>query len=400
MDIEIKLPDIGIDQAEVIDILVNVNDVVQKEQILMIIEGDKASMEIPSIHDGIIKEIKVKITDIVRKDSIIFIMEITKNTTLSPDNIIDNTMLKCDHTESLFYASPLVRRLARSLEIDLKNIIGSGRKNRIIKKDLDNYIIQNNILDHHTKSSKSQDNIIEDFDFSRYGKVDQINLSKIKQISGNLLSKNWSNIPHVTQFDYVDITDLESFRAKYNKTFINSKKIKITLLSFIVKAVVRGLEKFPYFNSTISVKNKIIFLKKYINIGIAVDTDHGLLVPVIKDVKNKNLSDISNEIFKKSQDARKGKLKISDFQGGCFTISSLGGIGGTFFTPIINSNEAAILGVSKFSYKPIWNGDSFIPKLILPLSLSYDHRIIDGAEGARFITFLNQLLSDTRLLLT
>ncbi|QCI25946.1 2-oxo acid dehydrogenase subunit E2 [Buchnera aphidicola] len=399
MDIKIKLPDIGIEQAEVIDVLVHVNDVVKKEQVLIVIEGDKTSMEIPSQYNGRIKEIMVKVTDIVYINSTIMIMELTQDVIGDKNCIPHNThVLSNDISNNIIHASPLIRRLSRSLNINLKNITGSGRKNRIIKKDLDDYLISNKMHINSQKLSNNQDVHIKNFDFSKFGAVEKVEISKIKKISGSVLYENWSNIPHVTQFDQVDITDLESFRIKYNKKIVLKEK-KITLLTCIIKAVAKALVNFPYLNSSISIKHQKIFLKKYINIGIAVDTLHGLLVPVIKNVCKKNLSDISSEIFYKSQDARNGKLKISDLQGGSFTISSLGGIGGTYFTPIINSCEAAILGVSKFSYQPVWDGDNFIPRLILPLSLSYDHRIIDGAEGARFINFLNHLLSDIRLLL-
>ncbi|QCI27147.1 2-oxo acid dehydrogenase subunit E2 [Buchnera aphidicola] len=401
MDTEIKIPDIGIDHAEIVDILVSVNDIIKKEQSVIVIEGEKASMEIPSPYEGKIKEIKVKVSDIVQKDSVIMIIENINNSIINQDasNCVVNESLELNNTNYIIHASPLIRRLSRSLNIDLKNISGSGRKNRIIKQDIDKYI--KNISKNNISSTfnNNNNNISKNFDFSKFGSVEIIKLNKIKKISGKLLSKNWTTIPHVTQFDEVDITDLENFRIKYNKTINHKKNNKLTLLTFIIKAVSKGLEKFPYFNSSISIEDEIIFLKKYINIGIAVNTIHGLLVPVIKHVNKKTLSDIAIEILEKSNQARKGELKISDLQGGCFTISSLGGIGGINFTPIINSSEAAILGVSKFTYKPVWNGTSFIPKLILPLSLSYDHRIIDGVEGAQFITFINTLLSDIRLLL-
>ncbi|CAL4042499.1 Dihydrolipoyllysine-residue acetyltransferase component of pyruvate dehydrogenase complex [Buchnera aphidicola (Takecallis arundicolens)] len=397
MDIVIKIPDIGIDQAEVIDILVHVNDIVEKEQSVIVIEGEKASMEIPSTHCGKVKEIKVKVTDIVRQDCVIMILEPVEDVLIPLDHVKENIKI-IENRVFIIHASPLIRRLARSLNINLKKIIGSGRKNRIMKHDLDNYLINvNSHTNNRILSIKNQEHTCN-FDFSRFGEVEEVKCSKIKKLSGDLLSKNWSKIPHVTQFDEVDITDLEAFRIKYNNKIQNKSK-KFTLLTFIVKAITKGLEKFPYLNSTISNNGEIIFLKKYINIGIAVNTSNGLLVPVIKNVQNKSLSHIAYEIYQKSNSARLGKIKISDLQGGCFTISSLGGIGGTAFSPIINASEAAILGVSKFCYKPIWNGTAFIPKLILPLSLSYDHRIIDGVEGAKFISYINELLVDIRLLL-
>lgn len=401
MSIEIKIPDLGIDQAEVTDILVKENNVVEKNQTLIVVEGDKASMEIPSPHDGLLLSIKVNIGDIVRMNSIIAILKIDDEKPVSQNNIISNQSEKFIEQvpEFFIHASPLIRRLARSLNIDLNKISGTGRKNRIIKQDLDDYIDNLNKKNISTAHISSEDNTNSIFDFTRFGKVETIELNKIRTISGNTLFQNWSTIPHVTQFDEVDITSLEKFRIKYNHSLNDSKNGKLTLLSFIIKAISQGLEKFPYFNSSIGLDNKTIFLKKYINIGIAINTPSGLVVPVIKQVKDKKISDIAAEIIQYSHKAYENKLSVLDIQGGCFTISNLGGIGGTHFTPIINSPEAAILGVSRAVYKPMWNGKSFIPKLILPLSLSYNHRIIDGVDGAKFISFINHLLSDIRWLL-
>ncbi|CAL4319995.1 2-oxo acid dehydrogenase subunit E2 [Buchnera aphidicola] len=410
MDIEIKIPDLGIDEAEVIDILVCVNDTILKEQSLIVVEGEKTSMEIPAPCSGVIKEIKVNISDIVKKNSIIMIVE-NREHPEGNNNIINNGKKDIytnengfDFTHKTIHTSPLVRRMAHTLKIDLHTVVGTGRKSRITKQDIQNHIKNIDHSIHQDVASKEgifdiNDASIKDFDFSRFGKIETIELKKVKKISGDVLFKNWSTIPHVTQFDEVDITDLENFRKKYNMEVQNIQEKKITLLSFIIKALAKGLEKFPYFNSSISLDNKKIFLKKYINIGIAVDTTYGLVVPVVKDVKNKSIFDVSQNILYLSKKARERKLSVLDVQGGCFTISSLGGIGGTFFTPIINHPEAAILGVSKAFYKPIWNGNKFLPKLILPLSLSYNHRIIDGADGARFISFINKLLSDIRWLL-
>ncbi|WP_343182657.1 2-oxo acid dehydrogenase subunit E2 [Buchnera aphidicola] len=403
MDTEIKIPDIGIDQAEVIEILVHVNDYVKKEQGLIVIEGEKASMEIPSPHTGIVKEIKVKISDIVKKNSIIMIMQLkntfkNQNTIYNSDKDVDNIKQSKVKDLNIIYASPIIRRLARSKNIDLHNIVGSGRKNRIIKKDIDNYI--NDLNSHVSKNNIFQDTVNpEKNNCNKFGEIEKVIINKIKKRTGDVLSKNWSTIPHVTQFDEIDITDLENFRIQYNQSNKEKKNNKLTLLTFVVKAISKGLEKYPYFNSSISRDGNTIYLKKYINIGIAVDTNHGLIVPVIKNVKNKNLFEISQEIFHKSNSARQGNLNMLDIQGGCFTISSLGGIGGTYFSPIINGSEAAILGISRSCYKPIWNGKIFVPKLMLPISLSYNHCIIDGADGARFITYINKILSDIRLLL-
>ncbi|CAL4320103.1 2-oxo acid dehydrogenase subunit E2 [Buchnera aphidicola] len=407
MDIEIKVPDIGIDKVEVIEILVKINDFVSKEQTLIVVEGEKASMEIPSPYSGRIKEIKVRVSDFVKTNSVIFLIDTLSDNVILNKSSLDHINTESDHDNHkkiqnniTVHASPLIRRLARSLNIDLNNIIGTGRKNRIIKYDLDNYLTKNHSNLFNTSSNFiKKDNFIKKNDFSRFGQVEEVSLNKIKKFSGESIFQNWANIPHVTQFDQVDITELELFRKKYNSEKSGDFKNKLTILPFIIKVICKGLKKFPYFNSSISWDNKIIFLKKYFNIGIAVDTLDGLLVPVIKDVNNKSVLEIFKEILEKSQKARDGKLSILDMQGGCFTISNLGGIGGSFFSPIINGSEAAILGVSRASYQPFWNGEKFIPKLMLPLSLSYDHRIIDGADGARFISFINQNLFDIRLLL-
>lgn len=402
---DIKVPDIGIDKVEVIEILVKKNDSIVKEQSLIVVEGEKASMEIPSPFSGIIKDIKVNVTDFVKTGSVIVVLDIenhqeklsTIKLNSSSNEIIKNQE---DIPYISVYASPIIRRLARSLNINLNKVIGTGRKNRIIKKDLDNYLSQ---INHPIYSTNSIQNDIkknvEQYNFKDFGEVKEVQLKKIKQISGNAVFKNWTTIPHVTQFDEVDITDLEIFRKQYNTEQKNITNDKLTILSFIIKVVATALKKFPYFNSSISLDNKTIFLKKYINIGFVVHTNNGLLVPVIKNVNNKSLLEISHEILQKSQASREGKLNILDLKGGSFTISSLGNIGGTFFSPIIYSSEAAILGVSKAIYKPIWNGQEFIPRLILPLSLSYNHRIIDGVDGVQFISLINKLLSNINFLL-
>ncbi|CAL4320048.1 2-oxo acid dehydrogenase subunit E2 [Buchnera aphidicola] len=404
MDKKIKIPDIGIDQAEVIDILVKKNDSVKKEQTLIIIEGDKASMEIPSPFSGTVKDIIVNISDIIKTNSVIMTIDVMEDVNIKNKKNIVFDDINQDHNiyenkKHLIYASPLIRRLGRSLDIDLNKIVGTGRNKRIIKKDIDNYIINTN---HNTDEKllfNNHDYRLKNISYNRFGEIEEVKINKIKKASGDLLFKNWSTIPHVTQFDEVDITELEEFRLKYNQSVQNKKDKKLTALSFVIKAVSKGLEKFPYFNSSISEDNEKIILKKYINIGIAIDTSRGLMVPVINNINKKNLSDIAYEVFSISHKAREGKLSIADLQGGCFTISSLGGIGGTYFSPIINSSESSILGISKSYYKPYWTGKQFIPKLVLPLSLSYNHRIIDGAEGARFISYINSLLCDIRYLL-
>ncbi|MDC0612681.1 dihydrolipoyllysine-residue acetyltransferase, partial [Vibrio sp.] len=303
------------------------------------------------------------------------------------------------------HASPVVRRLAREFGVNLAKVKGTGRKSRIQKEDVQNYVKEAlKRLESGSASGKGDGAGLgllpwPKVDFSKFGETETKPLSRIKKISGANLARNWVMIPHVTQWDNADITELEAFRKEQNA--IEAKKdtgMKITPLVFIMKAAAKALEAFPSFNSSLSEDGENLILKKYVNIGIAVDTPNGLVVPVFKDVNKKGIYELSEELMAVSKKARAGKLTASDMQGGCFTISSLGGLGGTAFTPIVNAPEVAILGVSKSEMKPVWNGKDFVPRLQLPLSLSYDHRVIDGAEGARFITYLNGCLSDIRRL--
>ncbi|QCI17408.1 dihydrolipoamide acetyltransferase [Buchnera aphidicola (Aphis helianthi)] len=383
------MPDVGLDEVEVIEILVKLNEEVQIEQGLISVEGEKSSMEIPSPISGIVKEIKVKVGDKVVTDSMIMIFK-TSDTESNNQKKVDVNVSKIEsptidtiiNTENnIVHATPSVRRLARDLNIDLNHIIGSGRKNRILKNDIELYT--KSILNH---SKKPQ--------------VEKIKINNLQKVIGNNLHNNWVNIPHVTQFDEVNITTLEEFRKNYNyEEFKKDNNYNnITILVFIIKAVSHALLKFPIFNSSLSIDKKTIILKKYVNIGIAVEIENGLLVPVLKNVNKKNIINISSELILLSNKARKNRLNKLDTQDSCFTISNLGGIGGYWFTPIINAPEVAILGVSQAIIKPTWNGSNFIPSLILPLSLSYDHRVINGADAARFISFLKKLLSDIRLL--
>jgi len=400
VDIEVKLPDIGLDEVEVIEILVSVGDRIKLEQGLIIVEGDKASMEIPSPISGTIKNIYIKIGEKIKTDSLIMMFEIDSSNICvnkkENDNLDGNinTNLEKNFQENIFlHATPLIRRLARSLNIDLYKINGTGRKNRILKEDIELYqkSIQYNLLKEKDKEHLN-DNVEE--------KIEEIELSSIQKITGDNLHQNWMNIPHVTQFDEVNITSLEEFRQQYNNK-INQKKISsnITILVFIIRVVACALEKFPIFNSSFTSDNKKVTLKKYINIGIAIDVNDDLFVPVLKNVNKKNIEQLSSELIFLSEKARKRKLNVSDMTGGCFTISNLGAIGGSWFSPIINSPEVSILGIGKSQIKPLWNGEEFIPSLMLPLSLSYDHRIINGASAARFITFISKLLSDIRFLI-
>ncbi|MGI4816766.1 MAG: 2-oxo acid dehydrogenase subunit E2 [Janthinobacterium lividum] len=413
MDIEVCMPDIGMKCAEVIEILVQVGDKVIKEDGLVSIESHKSVLEIPSPVSGIIKKICIKVGDTVSVNKLIMIIaencykkNLIKKNKIN-DNCIANSADKLNTNNSInsddkyqdkeIYASPVVRRIARKLSINLLNVKGSGKKGCITKEDIKKYnIVHNDINVYNTEDILvKQDNLNNKNDDQEY----QL-LTNIQKISGSRLLNNWKNIPHVTQFDETDITELEDFRKLYNSRNLANKNFqKISLLSFIVKSVVHVLLKYPRFNSILDVNKNGIILNKNINIGVAVDTQAGLLVPVLKNLKYKNISEISYEIFSLAQKAKNNQLSILEMQGGGFTVSSLGGISGTGFTPIINAPESCILGVSKATIKPIWINNKFCPRLILPFSLSYDHRVIDGADGARFTNFLGLLLSDIRILL-
>ncbi|WP_343153896.1 2-oxo acid dehydrogenase subunit E2 [Buchnera aphidicola (Mindarus keteleerifoliae)] len=406
MNIEVKIPDIGRDLVEVIEILVKKNDKIKKEQILIVVEGQKASMEIPSPFSGTIKEVLINIGDKVKYNDVIFIMNLESEQINSDNQYFSsgfeeekiNFISKKRKSEKniFFHASPLIRRLARLLKINLKNLKGSGRKGRILKEDLELYKNKKN-ESLEFKKNKIID-VVKDLKNS-YTTKDQIKLTKIQLASGQNLKKSWNDIPHVTQFYESDITELEKFRKEINLLKKEEQDQKITLLSVITKVVARALEKFSWFNSFFSNEKNSFILNKDINIGIAVDTKDGLVVPVIKKVNKKRLSQLSYEIFLKCRKARKKKLALLDFQNGSFTISSLGKLGGTGFTPIINAPQVGILGVSKTFIKPIWRKNGFVPRLILPFSLSYDHRIIDGVYGAKFMEYISNFLSEIRLLI-
>ncbi|MCS0353222.1 pyruvate dehydrogenase complex dihydrolipoyllysine-residue acetyltransferase [Vibrio ordalii] len=423
---EIHVPDIGGDEVEVTEIMVAVGDTVSEEQSLITVEGDKASMEVPAPFAGVVKEIKVAAGDKVSTGSLIMVFEVAgaapvavaapaqaaapaasapkaeavKSAVAAPAEFEENNEYS--------HASPVVRRIAREFGVNLAKVKGSGRKSRILKEDVQNYVKE--ALKRLESGSAAVASGKGDgaalgllpwpkVDFSKFGDTEVKPLSRIKKISGANLHRNWVMIPHVTQWDNADITELENFRKEQNAIEAkNDTGMKITPLVFIMKAVAKALEAFPSFNSSLSDDGESLILKKYVNVGIAVDTPNGLVVPVFKDVNKKGIYELSRELAEVSKKARAGKLTAADMQGGCFTISSLGGIGGTAFTPIVNAPEVGILGVSKSEFKPVWNGKEFEPRLQLPLSLSYDHRVIDGAEGARFITFLNGALSDIRRL--
>jgi pyruvate dehydrogenase E2 component (dihydrolipoyllysine-residue acetyltransferase) len=390
-----------------------VGDMLKKEDSLFSLESDKAVMDIPSPFEGIIKNLFVSAGDKVSSGDLIGEVDLsdsklenTEKVGSLEDEVLEKNIVTSVFSEmpvdikkqdtsshlenkqisgAIFHASPSVRQYGRDLEIDLSVVSGTGPKGRISKEDIKGFI-KNKLQGVGMKNTFSGIPSIPTEDFSVFGSIEEIELSRIKKITGDRLSASWLNIPQVTQFDEADITNLETFR----------KEQKISILSFIIKASVSALLEFPYFNSSPGEDGNTLILKNYINIGIAVDTEKGLVVPVIKDVDKKSVSRIAEELKEKSELARKGKLKPEDFQGGSFTISSLGGISGTGFTPIVNAPQAGILGVSRSAMKPVWNGTEFKPKLILPFSVSYDHRIIDGAEAARFTKYLGELLEDIR----
>jgi pyruvate dehydrogenase E2 component (dihydrolipoamide acetyltransferase) len=425
---EVQVPDIGGDEVEVTEIMVALGDSIEEEQSLITVEGDKASMEVPAPFAGVLKEIKVAEGDKVSTGSLIMVFETSAGGAApapsagtpaaapaaeapkaapapAKQEAAAPAAGEFEENNDYAHASPVVRRLAREFGVNLAKVKGSGRKSRILKEDVQNYVKDAlKRLEAGAGTGKGDGSALgllpwPKVDFSKFGETETQPLSKIKKISGANLHRNWVMIPHVTQWDNADITELEAFRKEQNA--VEAKKdsgVKITPLVFIMKAVAKALEAFPAFNSSLSEDAESLILKKYVNVGIAVDTPNGLVVPVFKDVNKKGIYELSEELMAVSKKARAGKLTAADMQGGCFTISSLGGIGGTAFTPIVNAPEVAILGVSKSEMKPVWNGKEFAPRLQLPLSLSYDHRVIDGAEGARFITYLNGCLSDIRRL--
>lgn len=434
---EILIPDIGnFDSVDVIDILMNIGDAINPDDPLLTVESDKASMDIPAPFSGTVKEIKVKVGDKVKEGSLVAVIEktqkeqkevkekpATKNEVKEvvkkvmpeptrpvsePPNKVQPASKPLPVGESALvaedkasHASPSVRKFARNLGVNLNFVKGSAPKNRIIIEDVEAYV-KGELTKPRTDDMGSHFAPIPmpDIDFTQFGEIEISQLSKIKKISGANLHRNWVTAPHVTQFDDADITDLEAFRKSMQKEAVK-KGVKLTILAFMMKACVNALRTYPIFNSSISTDGENLITKSYFNIGFACDTPDGLVVPVVKDVHRKDVLDIAQDLGQLSSNARERKLKMDDMQGGCFTISSLGGIGGTKFTPIINSPEVAILGVSKSSMQLIHNPDSneFEPRLILPLSLSYDHRVIDGADGARFTTHLRAMLSDVRRLL-
>jgi pyruvate dehydrogenase E2 component (dihydrolipoamide acetyltransferase) len=429
--IDITVPDIGEDgEVEVIDVLVNVGDVIEVEDGLITLETDKATMDVPSSHAGVVKEVFVSVGGKVKQGSIVIKLETSSGSPVevaaasAPEVVVEAPQDKpapaakaapVPHhpqagkvaSSGSIYTSPSIRRTAREFGVDLTKVKGTGNKGRILKEDVQSYVKYE--LSRPKANAGSSVAAGEGglqvvsarvIDFSKFGEIETKPLTRIQKISGPFLHRNWVTIPHVTQFDEADITNVEAFRKEQN-VICEKKKLgfKITPLVFILKAAADALREFPAFNSSLSEDGESLILKKYIHIGVAVDTANGLVVPVVRDVDQKGIHQLSRELLEISMKARDGKLKASDMQGGCFTISSLGGIGGTAFTPIVNAPEVAILGVSKSEMKPKWNGKDFEPKLMLPLSMSYDHRVIDGALAARFTVHLASVMSDIRQLI-
>ncbi len=430
---QVLVPDIGdYKDVPVIEVLVKVGDTVKAEQSLLTLETDKATMDVPAPFDGVVKEVKVKVGDSISQGTLIALIEASGEIhapaqalppspeippsppfakggmTATPSKSATPTLTAAPvpHFEKWglggissrtgkAHASPSIRRFARELGVDLARVKGSGEKNRVTKSDVQGYVKA--ALSQGGTGGGLQVPAMPVVDFAKFGPIESKPLSRIQKISGANLHRNWVTIPHITQHDEADITAMEALRKQLGEEHAE-QGIKITLLAFMLKAVVTALQQFPNFNASLDANGENLILKKYFHIGVAVDTPDGLMVPVLRDVNQKGLVQLAKELGEISAKARAKKLPATDMQGGCFTISSLGGIGGTAFTPIINAPEVAILGVSRARMKPIYQDGEFVPRLMLPLSLSYDHRVIDGAAAVRFTTYLGQVLSDARRL--
>jgi pyruvate dehydrogenase E2 component (dihydrolipoamide acetyltransferase) len=423
---QVLVPDIGnYKDVPVIEVMVKVGDTVKAEQSLLTLETDKATMDVPAPFDGVVKEIKVKVGDTVSEGNVIFVLEASAGAApavaaaalaaapakavpapaavvaapaTAPAPVAAQAVAAPASSGGKAHASPSIRAFARELGVDLTLVKGTSPKGRISKDDVQNFV----------KSALSQPRgaagaggmqvlAMPVVDFAKFGAIETQPLSRIKKISGANLHRNWVTIPHVTQFDEADISEMEAFRKEIGAEYAK-QNIKITPLVFLLKAVVAALQQFPEFNASLDASGENLVLKKYFHIGVAVDTPNGLMVPVLRDVDKKGIIQLAKELGEISAKARELKISAADMQGGCFSISSLGGIGGTAFTPIINAPEVAILGVSKASMKPVYQDGEFVPRLMLPLSLSYDHRVVDGASGARFTQYLAKVLTDIRRL--
>ena len=449
-DIEVKVPDIGdYKDVPVIEVFVKPGDKVNAEDSLLTLESDKATMDVPSPASGVVKDLRVKVGDKVSEGSLVVVLQpMQAKTAEQPAGFSGSaraaaepapgaaplarapepakareaaapaaparaavedraapapTPQRAPVDEAAFakvHASPSVRRLAREFGVDLAKVKGSGPKSRILKEDVQAYV-KGELARPAPVAEQRGLGLdlppLQPVDFSKFGPVQTKPLSRIKKLSGAFLHRNWVTIPHVTQHEEADITELEAFR-KSQAEEAKAQGIRFTILGFLMKASVVALRQFPEFNASLSPDGESLVLKQYFHIGVAVDTPNGLVVPVIRDVDKKGLLELARELGEVSARMRDGKIAPTDLQGGCFSISSLGGIAGSFFTPIINAPEVAILGVGKAVTKPMWDGKNFMPRLMLPLSLSYDHRVIDGASGARFIGFLSSVLADIRKL--
>jgi pyruvate dehydrogenase E2 component (dihydrolipoamide acetyltransferase) len=432
--VEVKVPDIGdFKDVEVIELMVKPGDTIKVDQSLVTVESDKASMEIPSSHAGVVKELKIKVGDKINQGSIVLTVEAAEGAaaaapaaaapapaapapaaaapaatpapTAAPAPAAAAAAAPAAATgpAGKAHASPSIRKFARELGVDLSRVPGTGPKGRINQQDVQNFVkgVMAGGAAPTVAGGAGVGGISllpwPSLDFSKFGPTELVPLSRIKKISGPNLHRNWVMIPHVTQFDEADVTGLEQFRVDSNAAYAKAKQAtKLTMLAFVIKASVAALKKYQQFNASLDEAGANLIVKQYYNIGFAADTPNGLVVPVVKDADKKSVSQISVEMGELSAQAREGKLSPAAMQGATFTISSLGGIGGTAFTPIINAPEVAILGLSKSSMKPVWDGSAFQPRLMLPLSLSYDHRVIDGASAARFTAYLAEVLADLR----
>jgi pyruvate dehydrogenase E2 component (dihydrolipoamide acetyltransferase) len=426
---QVMVPDIGdYKDVSVIEVMVKAGDTIKAEDNLVTLETDKAAMDVPSPYSGVIKEIKVKVGDKVSQGSLILLLESSDAGTAPkmsdkpaaaaapvsapasapaqvaakpaaapvPESAVQP--VSSDVPARKAHASPAIRRFARELGVQIAQVKGSGEKGRVTKDDVQNFVKAALAQPRGAAGGNGlQVLAMPVVDFAKYGAIETRPLSRIKKISGANLHRNWVTIPHITQFDEADITEMEAFRKELNAEYAK-QNIKITPLAFMIKAVVVALQQFPEFNASLDASGENLVLKQYFHIGVAVDTPNGLMVPVLRDVDKKGIVQLAKELGEISAKARDLKITAAEMQGGCFSISSLGGIGGTAFTPIINAPELAILGVSKAIIKPMHQDDTFVARLMLPLSLSYDHRVIDGAAAARFIVFLSQVLADTRRL--
>ena len=430
--VEVYVPDIGdFRDVEVIELMVGAGEKIARDQSLVLVESDKASMEIPSPQAGIVREMKVKLGDHVSEGSLLLLLDVEEAgeaaadvgdvpdngkkagmeipsqeqavAMASPLSRDDGVQHETGDAKAVYpereapHASPSVRKYARELGVDLRHVRGTGPKERIMKTDVQGYV---RALLNRDGSPNRFDNVMNfppwpSLDFSQYGETELQPLSRIKKISGPNLHRNWVMIPHVTQYEQADVTELEAFRKSVNGRY-RPDDVQLTVLAFVVKACVAALKKYPEFNASLDATGENLILKRYYHIGFATDTAQGLVVPVIRDADRKGVVQIAREMAQLSALAREGKLNPSDMQGASFTITSLGSIGGTYFTPLINAPEVAIVGLSRITTQPVWDGEQFRPRLILPLSLSYDHRVIDGVQGVRFATYLAKVLSDMK----